>query len=426
MKDKKILITQPMIHGINGSTTVTMELAEYLQSEGVAVVVYTHHYDEPARKFFEQKNINVVCSQDEPQYRLSDFDYIWVHSQVVPVSIIKALGSKLPKRMPKFIFNHMSPLDSVPDERPFIYELEERLSSKTLFVSAATRDIQANYFIVKPVFDLFRNPSPVAFSKLKYSPAKSLKKVLIVSNHPPQEILEAKTILEGDGVEVVSFGETSDEYSLITPGLLKKFDAVITIGKTVQYCLVAGVPVYIYDHFGGKGYLNEASYEGAADRNFSGRDGGRLTAEFIAADIVDRYRDAVHYQTKNRQSFITELSIDNVLPRLLESVQPRSIDQFDLPYMNAVVSAQIFAKNRFESGARDWNNAKLSGHLYREVDRLSTTIADMRATIDELHRNLESEQRQRNVILQSKSYKVGFTLLKPLRVAKLLARRFQG
>lgn len=48
----------------------------------------------------------------------------------------------------------------------------------------------------------------------------------------------------------VLFDEMDDEYKSITLEILSQYDVAITIGKTVQYCLVMGVPVYVYDKFG--------------------------------------------------------------------------------------------------------------------------------------------------------------------------------
>ena len=45
-----------MIHGLNGSTLVTLELADYLQNEGAKVEVYTYFFDNPSKHFFDEKD----------------------------------------------------------------------------------------------------------------------------------------------------------------------------------------------------------------------------------------------------------------------------------------------------------------------------------------------------------------------------------
>ena len=390
MKGKSFLITQPMIHGLNGSTTVTLELADYLMSEGDKVVVYTYYYDNPAKQFFEEAGVEVCSAQDEPVLRLDSFDYIWVHSQALPVSIVEDLGSKLPAKIPRFIFNHMSPFDWIPDERPYIYNLEDRLSTLSLFVSQETLDEQASYFEEGSPKGLFRNPAPVVFSKMKYTPRKKLKHILIVSNHPPEELIDARKRLIKKGYKVVSFGELSEEYRLITPDVIKGYDVIVTIGKTVQYGLVAGVPVYIYDHFGGNGYLNEDNYELATRRNFSGRDGMKRDAQYITDDIIGGYQDAMVYATQNRSRFIDEFSINKVLPPIIESVKDKRIEQFSSRYASAVKSAQVFGKIRFEEGALSWNLSKANNSLRHDLEDADRARIDALEARDKIYREYRS------------------------------------
>ena len=99
-KNKRILITQPLIRGFNGSTIVTLELAEEFQKLGAKVTVYTCDYAEPAKSCFVKKHIKVDAAQDNPSYKLTDFDYIWVHSQILPISLINALSTKIPAKTP--------------------------------------------------------------------------------------------------------------------------------------------------------------------------------------------------------------------------------------------------------------------------------------------------------------------------------------
>jgi hypothetical protein len=61
----------------------------------------------------------------------------------------------------------------------------------------------------------------------------------------------------------------------------------VTIGKTVQYALVAGVPVYCYDTFGGPGWLSPENVEAAAANHFSGAGSAKRDAATIAAELVE-------------------------------------------------------------------------------------------------------------------------------------------
>lgn len=74
-----------------------------------------------------------------------EFDYVWVHSQLIPLSFEEQPGTvsreHVPdgKRLPAFIFNHMSALDTSPDERSYILLLEEPIASAEVFVSQEAR-----------------------------------------------------------------------------------------------------------------------------------------------------------------------------------------------------------------------------------------------------------------------------------------------
>lgn len=96
----------------------------------------------------------------------------------------------------------------------------------------------------------------------------SLKKVAIVSNHPPKELLELSSL--ESNLLFDYYGSTA-KVEMLNEMLLSKYDVVVTIGYTVVFSIAAKVPVYIYDHFGGDGYLNSSNYVSNSYYNFSGR-----------------------------------------------------------------------------------------------------------------------------------------------------------
>lgn len=402
-----------MIFGLNGSTTVSLELADFLQSSGNTVTIYTYTYGDPAKEFFENANLTVLTAADEPELHLSDFDLVWVHSQVLPISLIRELQGPFEGHLPSFVFLHMSPFDWIPDERPYIFDLERCLASLSLYITPETHTAQRDYHTQEVPSLLFRNPAPVEFSKLEHSPRNTIHRILIVSNHIPAELQEAAELLRKDGIEVVSFGELSDEYRLVTATVLDDFDVVISIGKTVQYALAAGIPVFVYDHFGGKGYITEETFQEMADFNFAGRDSSRRSAEDIARSVISGYQDAVKYQTEHRAHFIEEFSIDRVLPRTLASISPRIISPFEPRYAAAVESAQRFARIRFETWHHAWNLE----HEFKAV-RLQWNQTEIR-----LHEEIASCKTEIEQLRSSKSFRAGLFLLAPLRLAKRMWHR---
>ena len=194
IKGKRFLITQPMMHWICGSTVVALELAEYLKSSGAEVVIYTCFCGEPMKGICKERGIKVDEYSGFPKYKLGDFDVVWVHSQILPLSIVEALGKKELSDVPLFVFLHMSGMDWIPDEKPWIFDLENRLSSLSLFISEEVKAVNEGMIKSNIKTDFFRNPAPECFRKRMVAPREQVRNVLIVSNHPPQEVEKAGEI----------------------------------------------------------------------------------------------------------------------------------------------------------------------------------------------------------------------------------------
>lgn len=405
LSGKKFLITQPMIRSFCGSTMVALELADYLISIGAEVTVYTNIAFPPALPFFEGAGVKVVSSRDEYNWALNDYDYVWVHSLTFPRQLLEELKHP-PKKMPAFIFLHMSPLESIPDEHPWIYNLENSLSALSLYISDITLESNEKYGLPSKV-GFFRNPAPIIFKSLSdrgISP--TLRKILIVSNHPPEEVLEARRLLINAGIHVDIYGEGRDRYAPISPNILRKYNAVITIGKTVQYCIVGSLPVYIYDWFGGHGWLTESNYELSKARNFSGRGFPKKTGNEIAQEILDDYSKALDYHLKFLAEKKDEFIIDKVLDNLLDGLRPRKIESLDSEYIESAKAAVGCAEIRFIASEE-------LGDAYKRCDDLAKQCDDLVKQRDDLVKRLEECRGQLDAVSNSKRMKLLNAILKP-------------
>lgn len=398
---KRFLITQPMVRSFCGSTMVTLELAKYLSSMNAQVTVYTNIALSPALDYFKDAGIEVVSSRDEYNFILQNYDYIWIHSLTIPKQILEELKTP-PKKVPAFIFLHMSPLDSIPDEHPWIYDLEKSLSSLSLYISDKT--LESNEKFGLPLnTDYFRNPAPLGFKDMaKRKINKAISKVLIVSNHPPSEVKEAKKLLIDSGVRVEIYGEGQDKYAPVSPEILEKYDAVITIGKTVQYCIVGSLPVYIYDHFGGPGWLSEVDYELAKENNFSGRPFIKKKANEIAEEILKDYSSALDFSLNFLAKNDDEFMIDRVLKKLLQKLKVRKIEPFAGEYIESVKAAVGCAEIRFIASEE-------LGDAYRCCDDLKEQIGSFEKQV----RQLEGYKKQYEELAGSKRMRFLDTILKP-------------
>lgn len=340
MSTPKIIITQSALRSFAGSEIVTLELADHLQRNGMEVVVFTWYLADPIKKEFKKKQIKVTDNSNDPI--LANPDYVWVHHQVIPDCILDNLARQT--KQPKFIFLHMSAHKEFPIEQNYIYDLERRLSSKSLFVAKETVDFaKANYLDFDKLknIEVFPNPAPDEFL-LPCQPKGKLQKMLIVSNHPAPEMEKACQILVDNGIKVELIGKDGVA-KLVDRKTLEHQDLVVTIGKTVQYCLCMGLPVYVYDKFGGPGYLTETNLEQAAYANFSGRGFSKKSPQKIADEITRLYDDALAFQTEHREIFIERYSLKNNLDKILKDLPKVTIEPFSTQYLNYVHSIETIA-----------------------------------------------------------------------------------
>ncbi|MFZ2835771.1 MAG: hypothetical protein WAZ21_00420 [Candidatus Saccharimonadales bacterium] len=399
MKDfsnKRILITQNDIYSINGSAVIVLELAHFLKNANAEVTVYTYFKHDPLKSIFEEHGIFVTDSDD--MLLLDDFDYIWVHQQVLPLSIIRGLERIHEKNKPPvFIFNHMSSLDYIADEFPYIWDLENNLASLSLFNSPETKEAQEGLLSNDILKMLYQNPAPKYFSELKRSNTHEIKKILVISNHPPQEIVDLKEKFIKSDIELVLLGENQDKYRLIDLDLIGEYDLVISIGKTVQNCLVANIPVYVYDHFGGPGYLDNFNINLAENKNFSGRGFEKKTSEEIYSDITDNYSAATEFMEANNEIFIEKFTIDNLIVDILKCAKKKTFPKLDSRYVTYLVYSHNYS--------REHRIAARQRMVYKHE-------------LDQARTDLSACYKENKDIKNSKSYKLGNKIAAPMRKIK--------
>lgn len=222
------------------------------------------------------------------------------------------------------------------------------------------------------------------------------------------------------------FGQGQTNYRLLTAELITEFDVVITIGKTVQYALVAGVPVFVYDHFGGFGYLDQANLAAAADRNFSGRGGERLAARTIAERVLTGYAAARDFQSANRPAFRSAYALGPVLDQVLrEAGTDRPALAWPPAFGLATRSAQRFAARFYQFwGERDQARAEihvLSQELATQRDRsarLEAELSSARARETDLIADGHRLAVEVEALRESWSYRIGNQMVRPFSMIR--------
>ena len=265
-----------------GSEILTLELARELGRRDYEVTVFAHALGDPIARLARERGVAVT---NEPR-SLQGVDLAWIHHQVVPDALLACLSAS----HPLVVFEHLSP--SEPLELPFLADVEARLADVIVANSAETAAALPGFGIDGdlPVVVL-GNPAPDEFWQAPRSRPHELRRLLLVSNHLPAEVDAASALLQARGIEVTHIG-WPDRRVPVTPEEIAAADAVLTIGKTVQYALAVGRPVFCYDRHGGPGWLSAANLEVARRHNFSGRPFAAMDAGEIATALVEGHAQA--------------------------------------------------------------------------------------------------------------------------------------
>jgi hypothetical protein len=306
----KILLTNYWLRYFSGSEVVTLELYEVFLNQGHDVAIFTNgvsqemkiHLLKSGVQFFTPSSF--VCGEE--------YDLVWVHQQTIPLAFFESnpiIGS--------WIFHHMSPFESL--ELTLNAEIENTLSECVLSNSMETALKLKSLGINDSKVFVLGNPAPDIFFDFPEN-QKSNSYFLFISNHPPEEILEAMKILADKGEKLVHIGMGSQwaDSRRVTPHDLAGASVVISIGKSIQYCIAMKKNFFIYDHFGGDGFVRSSeNFKANAFFNFSGRNSGeKKSAQEIVSELLNsdsrnphslKYIDSDEYKQYNLSKRVKEI-----------------------------------------------------------------------------------------------------------------------
>ena len=262
-----------------GSELVAIEMAEELLARGIRVDLFATRAD---RDFLRPIFGKQVQFHDRAEtVDLAAYDLVYAQHHVLPLILGAALARGPIGAGPVLVWNHLSPFEPLEAPGPFV---EATLADAILANSEETRAMLAGMGAPFETARLWPNPAPGSFADPLAPPAAPA--FLAVSNHATPEAARAFDILERQGMPVRRIGQRHTAQRL-RPAHLAGASGVITIGKTVQYALRAGRPVYCYGPHGGPGWLDEENFERARATNFSGRSHpAKKTAEEIAQELT--------------------------------------------------------------------------------------------------------------------------------------------
>jgi len=186
-----------------------------------------------------------------------------------------------------------------------------------LFGTAFNAETQLATMLADKQFDFLPNSLPEEWF-LRVSSLPHKQRLAIVSNHPPPELLEAQILLSDAGLDVRHIGISANA-ELVDSDLTDSFTAFVTIGLTVQKAMSRGRGVFLYDHFGGVGWLSPHDAASLDQDNFSCRGKGtHWSAEKIACDILAGLASMTAPNLEYRNIAEKRYSLESHLGRILK------------------------------------------------------------------------------------------------------------
>lgn len=298
-----------------GAEIITCELAEELAGRGMVVTVYAHFISDEIRAMLGSFGISTTTDPDAVEVMGADIAYS--HHQII--SLLLARQSRrdagLRGEPPVVVYNHLSPYEPLETPGPFV---EEELADHIWCNSPETQAMLAEYGPAFARAEVVPNPAPERFFASRPAAGERLASLLVVSNHVPQELTEAMGRLSAAGIRITHLG-LSGVQRRIDPTDILGHDAVLTIGKTVQYALASRTPVYCYDHFGGPGWLDATTFPTAEATNFSGRSRPqRRTVEDLVHDITAGFPAARDWAAELEDSLLDRWRLSHHIDGLIE------------------------------------------------------------------------------------------------------------
>lgn len=307
----RLLIATNHLRRLAGSEVVVLETARHFAAMGCAVTVFANWAAAPMADLIEAATGTAVVT-DPYQIRPFTYDMAYVQHQVLGLFDYRPTADERPAtRIVAGRLSRRSYLESGG------WQHDRLLVDHVLANSTLTAEHLALVGYDAPT-TVFHNAAPEDFFQPFIAKPASPRRILLVSNNRDPALADAIARLR-PGITVDHVGEGGDRITLVTPAMIAAADLVVSIGKTVPYALASHVPVYVYDHFGGPGYLDADTVDAAARYNFSGRCCERLlSGAEIAAEIVGAYAKGVAFAREPRQAWLDRFRQPPYLSRLLD------------------------------------------------------------------------------------------------------------
>ncbi|MFJ4289062.1 glycosyltransferase [Cupriavidus sp. NPDC089707] len=429
MNIKTAVISNSRLVELAGSEISTMEIAEVLTELGVSVTIAAFEISESYRLELARRGYYYIDLSEPTELKPTYFDLAWLHHTTTYYSLFS-----LSIQAGRVIFSSLSyfePIESPPLEvfpvDAFLVNSEEGLEKfEQLYEEYARR------------CRVFSNAAPAEYwDAFVENNDKTLRSVAVISNHVAPEVSHLGEILAAEGVAVSFYGIESRPRK-ITADVLKEYDAVITIGKTVQYCLAAGIPVFCYDRFAGPGWITLENFEAARKANFSGRSHpSKRPAGLLYTEFLKGFDNAIAQRCQLRDIGKQYFVLRENLITLLTELERTDRNQRPWPTLSATTlnlirrhndiilrNRSISANAEFRANIADQKVAQLRSRsdqlvaenesLFAEKKTLQDRLIQVQDQLQQSQDRLKGEHQRIEAIYRSTSWQLTY----PIRMAK--------
>ena len=369
-----VLITQSQLVRYSGSEMAVLELVEHLTARGTRVIVAAHIASNELLADLTASGLVEFYESDDPalddRLRHVTLAYAWIQHQFIPEPILRGEVDC------PIVFAHLS--GTLMIEFPLLPDVEAQLASVIAFNSQETLDKQRESGLLASFepsrFVVLGNAAPDAFAAIETRTPGAPPVVQVISNHIPPELLEAAELLADEfDVKLIGRERTKGaEPERVRPDLLADGDAIVSIGKTVQYALLAGKPVYCYDYFGGPGWLTDQNVERARYFNFSGRGFDERSAKDVAHDIREGFASAREWALAHRQWAHENFGLASRIDSIEHAIESQGDVRQELDELQ--IARHLALQELLRRYVVDWANSVVRG------ERLEAIIDDLRTT----------------------------------------------
>ena len=330
---KKVLLTNFEMVNYSGSELDTFTMANYFFDHGYDVTIFTLRYNYPLLGDINE-NIKII-NMNNVDLLQKHYDLIWSHH----FPLLDYLIFELKITCDYIHYVSLSSFNTY-ESLPFYYQDLSMVSALSVEALNALKEFKYKTDDIN-LFTNYTHEKNFSF-KTKFS---KLRKIAIISNHVPEELIAFSEIAKNNNINVDIYG-LGYKYQKVTAELLLKYDLIITIGRTVNDTLAIGIPCYCYDIWGGDGYITRKNVASSYEYNFSGRYSKRkLSGEELYADITNKYHDSiseVDYLKKfAHDHFCFEKMMKSVLKKIYSSKKTK-VSQIVDKYPSLKRTAPLF------------------------------------------------------------------------------------